>query len=274
MLLVFGDREQDYLQARYVLLSLLGHWDDSPFRAVVVTDHPERFAWFGEDRLRCIAVDAETLRKWRGPRDIFWRIQQKAIAVVAASQDGALLYLDTDIAVKCDLAPLLSRLEEGERFLHLPEFPIGRPRRRSRKKMCRLALAGTWAGYKPVASDHMWNVGVTALPASELDLADRAVAILDEMIDATDGVPHTNVSQLAASLAMHSAGAVAEALPHFRHYWGNKPGWWPEIASRLDHIRSRGLGVEDAARYIRSHPIELPAIVRHWPFFITRRYMN
>ncbi len=76
------------------------------------------------------------------------------------------------------------------------------------------------------------------------------------------GMRHHVTEQLVEGVVLGRTGRLRPAEQWFVHYWGNKPGYDPEIARRLADAFIEGLSVKEAAARYRETPIDLPAEVR------------
>lgn len=256
--LSLGDYHDLTARAHLAMLAGMAHAPaESEF--CIVTDRPELFGWFG-DRLRILAVDAETLRTWRGRHDFFWRVELMAVLHAAAQGPANIVYHDSDVLMRRDLADLCAALVEGDVFMHEWEYDVATARRAGQRRLWRLVAGRKIDSGTVAAPCPMWNAGVIAVGAGHHHLLDRAVRILDQLMD--DGVEHTLVEQLAITLAFGATGRLREARPWMDHFWANKEDYAVAIDLQLAQILTRRLDVARAIELVRREPIQLPLRVR------------
>lgn len=228
----------------------------------IVTDHPRRFAWLG-DAVEVRAVDAATLRVWRGSKDFVLRIKLEAMRDTAASLEGAaLVFIDSDVAARGELAGLHAELAAGRAGMHLFERTLG-SLRSWRKRVLSQVDGRSWEGLSFSSASPMWNSGVVAIPGGDVEaVVGQALAALDAMH--ADGVEDFLLEQVVASAVM--TGRYGELVTGDRwlaHYWGNKPGWVAAIARRVAEWQLTGTTVDDAVAELKAEPIALPTVVRY-----------
>ena len=262
LLLVFGDGDSHYHQAQHAILSLLAHVPAEAkageSEVVVVTDRPQRFAWLAS-LITVEVVDEATLTAWRGASGFFWRIKLHAL-LAHAGTDHALVYLDSDVLVRKNLAPLLAHLEAGGTAMHVREFNLAARRRRGDKALYAAAGGRLWAGLAVDADSWMWNAGVAAVGPAGKPLLAKALAACDELC-AGLGI-HSLNEQLALSLALASGGKHIPAQPWIDHYWDNKPGYLDSIVAQQARFLMTNATPAEAVAWVRDHPIERPLSVR------------
>jgi len=255
--LAYGADERVYDQASMLLLSLIAHAPE-PRELVVVTDHPERFAWLAWD-VRVHAVTGEQLSEWRG-RDPFSMRQKLEVARSQVPAQGAFVLLDADTLVHSDLTPMVDGLAKGALFLHKREFELGYSRRRGNMALWKEISKRTYAGWYFRPGDAMWNSGVIALPVTEAPMLDQAIQLYDAIAEA--GIRHFATEQLVLGQVLGRTQRLREAMPWLMHYWGNKKAFDVEIAKRLGETRAAGLRPAQAAEILRRNPVNLPPEVR------------
>ncbi len=255
--LAYGEADSVYRQASMLLLSLLAH-APHPRELMIVTDQPERFAWF-HAVARSEQVTHEELSAWRG-RDGFSMRQKLEVARLSAPEEGALVMLDADTLAIRDLSPMVEALGSGALFLHKREFELGHSRRRGNLALWKEISTRTFAGWYFRPGDAMWNSGVIAIPAVQASLLDQALLLYDAIADA--GIRHFATEQLVLGQVLGRTQRLREALTWFTHYWGNKTSFDREIARRLDDAHASGLTPDAAAAALRANPIRLPAELR------------
>jgi hypothetical protein len=255
--LAYGSAEPAFAQAAMLLVSLLAHAPE-PRELMVVTDRPERFAWFG-DRIVLRPIEAAELESWRGPAPFSMR-QKIEAALAVLPPAGALVLLDADTLCIHDPGTMAAALESGALLLHKREFELGASRRRGNRELWAQLRGRSFGRWRFEPTDAMWNSGVIALPASDAPLLREALALYDEL--AGVGIRHFATEQLVVARVFGRTGRLAEARQWFTHYWGNKEAFTAEITRRLAAVHDRRLTPAEAARELRANPIELPSEVR------------
>jgi len=265
--LAYGKDDAIYRQATLLVVSLLAH-APAPFEIVVVTNRPDRFAWFAGIVSVRVLPPGE-LEAWRGAAPFSMRQKLEAARAVTPAE-GALVFLDADTVATTSLAPLAAALDEGTIFMHKQEFALGSSPRAGNRKLWAQLEGKTFGPWQFAATDAMWNSGVIALPTTERTRLDGALALYDTM--AAAGIRHFATEQLVAGLVLARTGRLRPAERWFTHYWGNKRNFDEEIARRLEEWHRRKLTPRAAAETFRAHPIQLPAESRPGKIAKIRRW--
>src|SRR5262245_26036476 len=179
--MAYGEGLAVYRQAVMLLVSLLAH-APKPREIVVVTDHPERFVWFGT-RVEIEYLPAELLASWRGAPAVSMR-EKLEVARKLMPDRGALVLLDADTLATADLRPFVARLAGGAVFMHTCEYELRRRRRPGDQPFLRALRGATFAGWQMGEDERMWNSGVLALGAADRGLLDDALRLYDAMVEA------------------------------------------------------------------------------------------
>lgn len=240
---------------------------DSEF--CVVTDHPESFGWFG-DRIKILRVDAATLREWRGRHDFFWRIELMCVVHAAAQGPANIIYHDSDVLMRTDLANLCSALTDGDVLMHEFEYELSTAKRRGQRRLWRQVAGREVAGFQLTAPCTMWNAGLIAVGSANHALLHRALVLLDDLMD--EGVRHNLVEQLAISTVFGATARLRQGRPWMDHFWANKDGYAVAIDRQLAQILTLGFDVDSAISMVRREPIVLPLVVRKrwWSILLAR----
>lgn len=253
-----GDRHDIVARTYLALLSAIA-WAPREAEVALVTDRPGLYRWFG-DRLRLYPIDAATVRAWRGRHDYFWRAKMQSLIYAAAQSPANILYLDSDVLVRKPLDDLVTAVEGGDVFLHVEEQDLAKAKRRGDRRMWRNLRGRTAAEVTFADSCPMWNAGVIAVGAERHALLERGLEILDALNDG--GFDHWLAEQLSVGVALRETKRIRPAEAWMTHYWGNKEGYQPDIDQQLVHFLCCGMGVDEAAAYVREHPILKPVLVR------------
>jgi hypothetical protein len=255
--LAYGEHADVYSQSAMLLVSLLAHAPE-PRELVVATDHPGRFAWFG-DTVRLVTLDRRELESWRGTPPISMRVKLEAIRA-NWPESGAIALVDADVLARGPLAHFEAALSTGVVFMHKQEYEFGRSKRRGNRAFWNELRGGSFAGWEVRGGDAMWNSGVLAAPAADRALFDQMLLFYDAI--AAAGGRHFATEQLVEAVVLGRTGRLRPAAEWFTHYWGNKAAYSVAINTRLEAARLEGLSVEECAARYRERPIDLPAEVR------------
>jgi len=247
--LAYGPRPELSGEAAVALLTLQAFAPPAS-EVVLLTDRPDRFRWF-ENTITIDPLTADTVRQWRGPFDDPFRPSLEALRRLAA--DGADVVLaDTDTIVRRDLTPIAERLAAGAVFMHHREYALGAAPRKNDRHLAREIVGRTWQGITPSASTAMWNAGIVAVSQRHLGIADRVLAVYDEMRPATR---YFAVDQLACSVVLAAYAQIEPAAPYVDHYWANRPWFDAAIARFLSEALLEGLTPHQAALRLKAQPI-------------------
>lgn len=250
--LSLGERHDLTARAHLSILSAMA-WAPAGSEFCIVTDRPDLFGWFGP-RLRILAVDAATVRAWRGRHDFFWRVELMTVVHAAAQGPAHVVYHDSDVLMRRDLTDLCSALAVGDVFMHEHEYDLASSRRAGQRRLWRQVAS------RIPAPCPMWNAGLIAVGAGNHAVLGNALETLDRLMD--EGVAHTLVEQLSISLAFAATGRLRDGRTWMDHFWSNKEGYAVAIDRQLAQILTRRLDVDGAIALVRSEPILLPLVVR------------
>jgi hypothetical protein len=256
--LSLGDRHDILARAWLSILTVLAYAPPNS-QIAIVTDQPARFAWFG-GRLEIITIDPATVQEWRGRHDFFWRVKLMSVLRLAELGPAHLIYLDTDVLVRKPLNDLVQALEAGDVFMHEREYDLSNSRRSGQVRLWKMVRGLTTGGLTVGSPCVMWNAGLVAVGAQQIDLLKRALETCDGLMD--QGVQHALTEQLSFSLTLGSTGRIREGKAWMDHFWSNKDGYGAAIDRQLAHILIDRLDVDSAIAYVRANPILLPLVVR------------
>lgn len=267
VLLTFGDRLDNHLQAAFSIVSFLKA--DPKLEVRVVTDRPLMYRHFA-GRVELLTIDDSVLREWRQPFDFFWRIKIRALQEAAAAAPGRdMLYVDSDTILVEGLDRLAARLACGQAVMHLPEQRLSVGVSSTERQMWRSLHGRRFAGVAVDADTTMWNAGVIGLPGA------RAAATLALALQLCDELCATDarrrlLEQLALSMALQAQGPLVDARREVLHYWGNKPGWQQAISyfwlqSRLQgHTLDHDIAAFDARQHVARPLASRPSAWARW----------
>ena len=256
--LCLGDKWVYAARSQYAMLSVLAY-APADCEVAVVTDHPARFAWMG-DAIRVYAIDAETVRAWKGPYDYFFRTEIEVLRYFLDREPAHLVYLDSDVIVRKPLQDFVTALESGAVFMHLPEEEVSTSRRKGVRRMWAEVAGRTVGDITLRAPAMMWNAGLMAVRWADRDLIERVAKLTDGLMD--QGVRHWLIEQFTYSAVFGATGRLRAGESWMEHWWSNKPGYDAAIAEFLLDVRLLDLDVPAAVERFRSHPIHLPLSVR------------
>lgn len=263
-----GDRHDLTAWAHVSILSAMA-WAPPDSEFCIVTDRPESFGWFGS-RINILRVDAATLRDWRGPHDFFWRTELMCVVHAAAQGPANIIYHDSDVLMRKDLTTLCTALSEGDVLMHELEYELSTARRRGQRRLWTQVREREVAGFRLAAPCAMWNAGLIAVGSKNHALLDRALVLLDELMD--EGVCHNLVEQLAIGTVFAATGRLRPGRPWMDHFWANKDGYAVAMDRQLAQILTLGFDVDSAISMVRREPVVLPMVVRKrwWSILLAR----
>ena len=251
--LAYGTRDSLHVEAFGSLLSILAH-APADADAVILTDRPERYRWFG-DLVTVHALSAETLNAWQGPGRDRYRPKIEALRHLASPGDAHVVLLDTDTFARRSLEPFVDRLEAGSFLLHTREYSLSSPPRKRDRSLTRDVLGRSWNGLRAKPDAAMWNGGVIGCSRSHLAVLDQLPGVFDAL---RAGCRHFAVEQLTYSVVFASAGRIEEASPWFDHYWANRVFFQKAIERDLLATFMERIPPAEAAERVRAHPIVGP----------------
>ena len=162
-----------------------------------------------------------------------------------------MMYLDGDTYLHGSLAEIKRLLEEGCGMMHKDEGCPGDMKQKS-LAMWQTVNGKTYDGVTIGRQHHMWNAGVVAIPAAQLQKTIKmALDVCDGMLD--DGSEPVTVEQYALSIALHECSKeMKEANRWIGHYWHNKYYWSRYIAQFFVRSYRLGLTIDDDIQRIRA----------------------
>ena len=267
--LAYGKHDAVYRQATMLIVSLLAHAPALP-DIVVVTDRPDRFAWFA-NVVKVRVLTPGELKTWMGANPFSMRQKLEAARAVMPSE-GELAFLDADTLASTDLGAFAASLASRTLLMHKREFELGANQRAGNRKLWGELDGRMFGGWQFSPNDSMWNSGVLALSVSDAGLLDDALALYDSMAEA--GIRHFATEQLVVGTVFGRTGRLRPAERWFVHYWGNKDNFDLEINRRIDQFHRRRATPQEAAEAFRKAPILLPPEVRPHKLAKIRRWLR
>ncbi len=259
--LVFGNKMEYHLQARFSMMSFRAQMTDKD-RIIVVTTCPEyypshlAFPSFARlpvafPRTSIIPVTDDKIKEWEGKHHFFWRAKIKAMELIAENYpDDDMLYLDGDTFLYGDLNKMKDMLKEGHGMMDVDE---GHPAQMKGKSlsMWNTVAGHTYEGITLSKEHHMWTAGVVAIPADKVKkVVSTALNICDGMLD--DGAEPIVVEQYSLSIAMYELTKLREAKSLIAHYWSNKPAWIEKAKDVMLQSYLKNLSEEEELNLIRN----------------------
>jgi hypothetical protein len=250
--LAYGPDLRRHLEATVAVLTLR-EFAPPDASVVVLTDQPGRYRWLAGD-VTIEPVGVDTIAAWRGPTDDRFRPKIEALRCLGGDAAHAVL-VDTDTMARADLTPLVDHLDTGGFLLYEREYQIAAPPRRGDRCLRDDIVGRHWNGILADERSWMWNGGVIGISGRHQGVADRALAVFDEMRAASR---HFALEQLAYSIVFPAYGPVREAVDRFVHYWANRAWFDRRIARYLSATLIEGLSPRQAGARLRARPIEGP----------------
>jgi hypothetical protein len=264
--LAYGRDLRRHREAAVALLTLR-EFAPAPAAVIVLTDQPARYRWLANE-ITIEPLSEATIAAWRGPSAD--RFRPKIEALRQLSHDGAhAVLVDTDTMARGDLSPLVEHLRGGGFLLYEREYRIAAPPRRGDRRLRHEIFGRDWSGIAADDTSWMWNGGVIGVSGHHRGVADRALAVFDEMKQASG---HFALEQLAYSIVFPAYGPVRAANDLFVHYWGNRAGFDRQIARFLSAALMEGLTPRAAGARLRAAPIDGPIDGRipKWQRYVTK----
>ena len=264
--LAYGRDARRHREAAVALLTLR-EFAPAAATIVVLTDQPAHYRWLASDITIEPLTDA-TLAAWRGPSDDRFRPKIEALRQLSRDAAHAVL-VDTDTMARGDLNPLVEHLRNGGFLLYEREYRLAAPPRRGDRRLRHEIVGRAWNGIPVDEMSAMWNGGVIGVSGNHSAVADRALAVFDEMKRCSG---HFALEQLAYSIVFPAYGPVRAASDVFVHYWANRAGFDRKIARFLSATLMQGLTPRAAGARLRAAPIDAPldARIPKWQRHVTR----
>jgi hypothetical protein len=213
--LVFG--AQTYHQeAVFSIASALSCLRQSPGQALeiqVFTDDPQPYQALP---VRVRPLDAQTRKAWSAPHGYPFRCKHVALRLVLEDCERAVL-IDTDTFFHRSPLTLFERIKPrtllcnafNMRYDQYPESPLYQ------------VLAPTLR-QRAMADDEMplLNSGVIGLEHSDIELLDRAIALMDEFYPQVQGA--YTLEEFCLSVATYRSQKVTQCPDLIHHYWSRK----------------------------------------------------
>src|SRR5512146_1040465 len=244
----YGAREV-LAQAHYAVLSALAFRGRSEVAIHLFTDQPDLFAGLRK-QVTLRPLSGGEIRAWRGPGDYPFRVKIAAMAQMAQSSTGALIFADADTFFVAPLERLLTRLGPGRAVMHRQEYDVAnfptlqvrKFRRAVRRHAPEVELRGT-----------MWNSGVVGVNPEQFGVFREMLRVIDQV---SPYFKKALVEQYAVSHFLQRAARVGPCEDTIFHYWDPKPEYQREIEARL--ARWARLPLESTLTELRERRIALP----------------
>jgi hypothetical protein len=211
-------------EAVFALLSYYAHHTVDENKVVVYTDNVPFFKNKLPNNIEYIALDKQTIQKWKGKINFVHRAKIELLKDFATRFSGNVLYLDSDTYFKTNVLSLFTNIENRIPVMSIKEgaidsSPLKNMREFNRyftKNNHQLSIDGkTFKFNKDV---RMYNAGIIGANSQE-----NAV-LFDDALTLTDTIypenPNHVVEQFAFSyLFQTKSDKIVEAEPLIHHYW-------------------------------------------------------
>lgn len=215
----FGPNLNNHTMANFSILSLK-KFAPANSRFVFYTDRAEYYRYLSpivETRL----LDEKKINEWQGKHKFLWRIKIMAMLDSAQKDPGHLVYLDTDTFAMSDLTPMMSKLENGNCFMHIKEKLLSRDKAENKKLMWKQTKNKIFGGMIVNQHSAMWNAGVVGInEKNKIALLTKALLSTDEMCE--QNIERWLIEQFSLSQALSSSEKLEACDQWINHYWGNK----------------------------------------------------
>ena len=210
-------------EAALSMLSFFRHNAPQLAEVHVYTDDALFFKNIFRQAVSCHDLPQATVKKWRGEIDFVHRVKVEMLRDFVSTQQGNVLYLDTDTFVLSNLTEIFTRLESGNLYMHTDEGALSDKAnpmmRKTHKFVSRQAIPVNGVSVKLPPDMHMWNAGVLGFNTKKSEL-------LNDVLNLTDAMhplfPKHVVEQLAFSFYINRNGIVQPAEQWIYHYWDFK----------------------------------------------------
>ncbi len=241
-------------QALYAILTALAHQGDVPLTIHLDTDAPEAFSRVA-DRIEIRAVPRAVFEGWALPAGYRHRVKPAAIRDLASRfPSDRILFADADTVFTGPVAAVFDRIGPRAAVMHEREYNVAESDLAVMHRFRRRMRRATFRGAPVELRFDMWNSGAVGLHPDLFPLVDDWLAYLDEVF------PQARrwvLEQYALVSVLQSRGiAIAEAADVLVHYWFDKDAYAAAVREALE--RTRGLPLDEAAAFVRDHPIPRP----------------
>ena len=220
-MLAFGIDEV-FSEARFLLLRQLaiGGGRELGYEFVIYTDRPQEFAMFRSTnlRLRIVHCEMSRFKAWRGAIDFVFRIKIEFLRDFCATNEGNVLYLDSDVYPRRDLTPLFDAIGQGQLFMCSLEGAIDESPWYAdfRRLLVRRTVMVEGQEARIPTSARMWNAGVIGFSTEYRDILDSVLEMTESMYPELKA-PATE--QFAFSYLFGLHGTIHDAQGYVDHYW-------------------------------------------------------
>lgn len=247
--LTIGDNISNHIQAQFSIYSFL--LQKHELNTInVITDKPAYYNNLTHE-INIISINKETINKWEGEYNFFWRVKIKAIEMLCSMyKNEPVVYLDSDTFLYSDITPFKAALIKGSAFMHENEGQLSTAKSKTVKKMWAQVKQKVYSNITILPTHSMWNAGVVAFPNTKNNKeCELALNITDEMCK--QGVTKRLIEQFALSVALHEMYNLREANNVIAHYWSNKESWNNAIEKFFISANFRSLTFEQTVREIK-----------------------
>lgn len=224
-ILYFTHGSDEFLnEAVFALLSYYAHHKEDENKIIVYTDNSAYFKKRLPQSIKYIALDKETIKKWKGAIDFVHRAKIELLRDFATRYTGNVLYLDSDTYFRTNISILFEHIQNGNAVMSLEEGAINSSPikhlkdfdRYFKKNNHQLTIGNTSFRFKKDV--RMYNAGIIGTRVPE------SARLFDEALRITDYIypehPSHVVEQFAFSYLLQTQNQrVIEAEPLIHHYW-------------------------------------------------------
>lgn len=239
--LVFGNNDSNFCQANFSILTFLAQKENNDTVAIV-TDNPEKFNSL-KKKVTVLVVNKETLTKWKGEYNFFWRIKIKALQLISSKFDNQhILYLDSDTFLFGNLNNIRSNLNDNKNLMHTKEGKLSEISSKTERLMWKQLKNQKYDQIEINLNTCMWNAGVIAISQKNINKLDQTLEICDQMC--ANNVTKRLIEQFAFSIAMNDSVDLLSVENEIGHYWGNKKMWNNKISEFINNCFMKNLSLE------------------------------
>jgi len=225
--LIYGNGE-NVNEAIYSILSIYKIHPDDNIRTHIYTDREDLFpSWMRESpRFVLHTKSADEIKQWQHPIGLSHRAKIKAIEDFFLTNEGNVLYLDSDTYLIKNILPLFDRISGGELVMHLNEGSLRKGRKDSKNDSIARKMEAFFDKYQYLerngqkknipAESYMWNAGVIGMNKKHQHLLSDVLFLTDTIFP---NLPNHTIEQFAFSYIFQTHQPILPASPYILHYW-------------------------------------------------------
>lgn len=213
-LIYLAHGNKDFLyETLFSIVSFYHYHPDSNIKITVYTDQPDFFHTKTEGRVATIAIDPETIKKWKGPENFIHLVKIEMLKdFVLRCPNEKYLYLDSDAVFTKSIENVFQTIGVSSFAMHVNEGDIYKSKVINIRRLAQFLKS---TDYHSNTFD-MWNAGVIGLDYSDKDILDEVLATTNLLYPKH----HTHImEQFAFSWHFQQKGKIQPVDHLIYHYW-------------------------------------------------------